>query len=137
MRRETWLAECCGARYARRPRPGDEGWLQEVRCAICGRDLSWRRGPGTTRRRATVDRTMRLYGRAKRARIDLGLELLRVRSRPGEGHTLWEIAAWCGCSDAYIRAVEQRALRKVRRALAARPDLRRMFEDAMGGRLAA
>ena len=49
--------------------------------------------------------------------IDLGLSLLACLRKPGETLTAHDIAAWCGCSRAAIQAIEERALRKVRRRL--------------------
>ena len=56
-------------------------------------------------------------GRAGSSYIDLGLSLLACLRKPGETLTSHDIAAWCGCSRAAIQAIEERALRKVRRRL--------------------
>ena len=59
----------------------------------------------------------RLIGRAGNSYIDLGLSLLACLRKPGQSLTSHDIAAWCGCSRAAIQAIEERALRKVRRRL--------------------
>jgi len=52
--------------------------------------------------------------------LDLLLELLlRVRA-PEARFTHQEIAVFCGCSDSAILEIERRALRKLRKAAAAR-----------------
>ena len=56
-------------------------------------------------------------GRSGNSYIDLGLSLLACLRKPGEILTAHDIAAWCGCSRAAIQAIEERALRKVRRRL--------------------
>ncbi len=56
-------------------------------------------------------------GRSGNSYIDLGLSLLTCLRKPGETLTAHDIAAWCGCSRAAIQAIEERALRKVRRRL--------------------
>ena len=68
-------------------------------------------------KRPTVDRTLPANGAAKRQRIDLGLDLLYRQRREGRPFSRLEIAAWCGCSDEYIRVIETRALAKLRRRL--------------------
>jgi hypothetical protein len=67
--------------------------------------------------RSTVDRRVVNNGKGKSARMDLGLELLRLATLPGAAWKPTEIAAWCGCSNEAIRMIERRALRKVRRAM--------------------
>jgi len=63
--------------------------------------------------------------RAKKgSRIDLGLEILKRRllierrlgvdTRAHPRITLWEIAAWCGCSEANISQVARKAMRKLK-----------------------
>ena len=53
----------------------------------------------------------------KSERIDLGLALLSKLRAPGERLTCAEIAGWCDCSPEAIRAIEAKALAKVRRQL--------------------
>ncbi|EIQ00732.1 RNA polymerase sigma factor, sigma-70 family [Opitutaceae bacterium TAV1] len=51
----------------------------------------------------------------RKARVDLGLELLMLCARPKQDLTLHDIAAWCGCTHQGIRRIERAALRKLRR----------------------
>ena len=60
---------------------------------------------------------------APTAVIDLGLELLETIRTPGVCYTQVEIAEVSGCSRGLIYAIEQRALAKLRRRVAARPEL--------------
>ena len=69
------------------------------------------------RERDTTDTLVPRQGKAKSVRIDLGLELLALRSRPGVAWSSYEIAAWAGCTNAAIQAIQARALRKLRRRL--------------------
>lgn len=55
----------------------------------------------------------KLSGDERRTRVDLGLALLSVLN-PGNPLTQCDIAAWCGCTQALIYAIEQKALRKLR-----------------------
>lgn len=68
-------------------------------------------------RAATRDRSVPMGGQAKTRRIDLGLELLARVTRPGHGHSLQDIAAWCGCTRDAILLTEQKALKKLRNRL--------------------
>lgn len=54
---------------------------------------------------------------AKTARVDLGLDLLAARFKPGQNFTLEEIAAWCDCSRQAIQAMENSAIKKIRTRL--------------------
>ena len=71
--------------------------------------------------RASLERLTEVTtGRAKGARIDLGLALLSVANPPGSERqvlTASEIAAWCDCTPAAIQSIERRALRKLHRKL--------------------
>jgi hypothetical protein len=49
----------------------------------------------------------------KRARINLGLELMRRRAVPGVGYDLDEIAYWAGCSANAIFQIQLKALRRL------------------------
>jgi predicted transcriptional regulator len=49
---------------------------------------------------------------AKSARIDLGLELLMRRARPGVPLHQKDIAAWLGCSQALIYQIETSGLKR-------------------------
>ena len=60
------------------------------------------------KRRDTRDDGGQQNGREKSARIDLGLELLALARKPGTTFTRYDIAAWCGCTDAYIYRIEER-----------------------------
>jgi hypothetical protein len=67
--------------------------------------------------------------------IDLGLAVLSVLREPGETFSVAEIAAWCGCSPAWIAQIEQTALKKLRRAFECRfPDLAGEFRHFLRGR---
>lgn len=48
--------------------------------------------------------------------MDLGLEILLATRPAGKRYTHREIAAYCGCTWAYIWLIEQKALRKMKRA---------------------
>ena len=50
----------------------------------------------------------------KKPQIDLGLALLSMRAKRGVPLSHIDIAAWCDCSKAAIRAIEQSALKKVK-----------------------
>jgi hypothetical protein len=70
------------------------------------------------RRGLTVDPEVKaLKCREKTERINLGLALLSVARKPGAALTFDDIAAWCGCTEMAIVAIEQKALRKLRFAL--------------------
>ena len=60
---------------------------------------------------------------AKSKRIDLGLAILSVVAEPCVTHSAGEIAAWCNCTPAMIRAIEVRALRRLRLRLNSDPNL--------------
>lgn len=78
------------------------------------------RSPEAIRRmRASVERFRDggPLGAALGTEIDLGLALLACLRRPGETLSTEDIAAWCQCSRSAIWLIEQRALRKLRRAL--------------------
>lgn len=49
--------------------------------------------------------------------IDLGLDVIRAVQQPGQTLSTRAIAEVCGCTNTCIWMIEQRALRKVRRAL--------------------
>jgi uncharacterized protein (DUF608 family) len=62
--------------------------------------------------------------------IDLGLALLSVLRHPNETLTYADIAVWCDCTPGFILLVEQKAFRKLRRALECRyPELAVEFRD--------
>lgn len=63
--------------------------------------------------RDTRDRNMPRSGHIRRDRTDLGLELLSIAAKPGQELTLYDIAAWCGCTNEAVRRIYARALRKV------------------------
>lgn len=67
--------------------------------------------------RDTIDPDVPRQGREKSARMALGLELLCALIRPGQTLTQRDIAVWCGCTNAAIRLIEQRALRKLAHSL--------------------
>ena len=67
-----------------------------------------------------IDREVPARGRAKWARMDLGMALLELARKPGEVFTHDDIAAWAGCSEMALRRIERRALRKLRGALGRR-----------------
>ncbi len=73
-----------------------------------------------------------VIGRAGSSYIDLGLSLLACLLKPGETLTSHDIAAWCGCSRAAIQAIEDRALRKLRRRLFATTTDRELAEELRG-----
>jgi DNA-directed RNA polymerase sigma subunit (sigma70/sigma32) len=61
---------------------------------------------------------------SKSRRIDLGLAVLSVLREPGKLYSLAEIAAWCDCTHEAIRVIEEKAMKKLRRALKKQaPDL--------------
>lgn len=66
----------------------------------------------TRARRDTKDPTVG-RGSGRSARVDLGLELLARRALPGEPITRYDIAVWCGVTDAAIFMIERKALRKL------------------------
>lgn len=74
-----------------------------------------------------------LRGRRLTRRINLGLSLLHLCAEPGVPLTRDDIAAWCGCSDGAILWIEQRAIRKLRRALYLRADrqLRELIDSLL------
>jgi hypothetical protein len=49
--------------------------------------------------------------------IALGLAIAELCRKPGHRLTCDDIADFCGCSGAYIRQIEKRALRKLKVAL--------------------
>jgi len=55
-------------------------------------------------------------------RTDLGLAIAHAACLPGQRRTLEEIASFCACRNQNIRQIEQRALRKLRKALFFRRD---------------
>lgn len=57
---------------------------------------------------------MKLTGKKKSSRIDLGLALLAAIAIPEVGYSQTEIAAWAGCSQQRIKQIEYKALRKLR-----------------------
>jgi hypothetical protein len=63
-------------------------------------------------------RRARQRRREKPARIDLGLAVLSALSVPGERKLYHEIAAWCDCTEVFIRHIELCALNKLKRKLA-------------------
>lgn len=58
-----------------------------------------------------------VHGKAKTRQIDLRLAELRATLAPGECLSCAEIASRCHCSAWVIRNAEERALKKLRRAL--------------------
>lgn len=64
--------------------------------------------------RARPDESVPLYGKAKSERIDLGLAILQTRPTPAGGYSLNDLANFMGCSDEYVRNLEQRAFEKLR-----------------------
>lgn len=54
---------------------------------------------------------------AKSDRVNMGLELLAARSKPGQNFSCEEIAAWCDCSWQAIWHIERKAIRKIRARL--------------------
>jgi hypothetical protein len=58
----------------------------------------------------------------KAGRIDLGLAILSAVAKPRATHSAGEIAAWCDCTPAMIRAIELRALRRLRLRLNSDPN---------------
>lgn len=81
------------------------------------RDLSQSGAAARANRRATVDKSVGQSGAEKETRTDLGLAMLReVYAVPGVHYSLQEIAIWAGCTDANIRRIEVKGLRRLRRA---------------------
>lgn len=68
-------------------------------------------------RRDTIDNTVRICGREKSVRVDLGLALLMVVRKPHRRLTTTDIAAWCGCTNTAIDNIQHRALKKLRNHL--------------------
>jgi hypothetical protein len=71
----------------------------------------------TYNRLRTVDRDVPNNRSAKTERIDLGLAILSALSPAGQVWERIEIAAFCGCTNEYIRAIEFKALKKLRHRL--------------------
>lgn len=69
-----------------------------------------------------------INGSDKTARIDLGVELLMRRAQYGVGLSYYDIAAWLGCTDAYVYMLIQRVLRRLSNKLQF-GSLRRMGEE--------
>ena len=67
--------------------------------------------------RDTIDETVSRSARDKRDRVDLGLALLCMIIKPGKQLSRYDIAAWCGCTDAGIYMLERRAMKKLRNKL--------------------
>lgn len=67
--------------------------------------------------RDTIDLDVPRTGPAKQARTDLGLALLSLLVKPGVRLTRYDIAAWCGCTDAAIYRLEIEIMRKLRNRL--------------------
>jgi hypothetical protein len=59
---------------------------------------------------------------AKTQRIDLGLAILSALARPRATFEQEDIAAFCGCTKSYISHIETRALRRLRKKVAAQFD---------------
>lgn len=91
------------------------------------------------RRNETRDLTVERAGLQKQGRVKLGLALLRDVAIPGVEYDYSEIAAWCGCTDSAILAIEQRALRKLRHRFRFMrdPRLRDLMEQMFERRQAA
>ena len=79
-----------------------------------------------------ADAALPANGGAKTERINLGLDLLAMRTPPGVELTQTEIAAWCGCRSEYIRQIEERGLRKIRRKLMSNPELAEAWREVIG-----
>jgi len=88
--------------------------LEERRKRYNIRTIKWRRA----KRQAAKLMDSKKSGPMKATRIDLGLDILRTKARPGVPMTLYEIAAWAGCTIESIRKVEQQAFDKLRPLLA-------------------
>jgi hypothetical protein len=67
-------------------------------------------------RRDTKDESV-LAGKSRTDRVDLGLALLQCVLLPGESLTRYDIACWCGVTDAAIYRMERQALKKIRNRL--------------------
>lgn len=52
-------------------------------------------------------------GAARIARTDLGLHLMSILRHEGATFSRYDIALWCGCTDAGIYELEKRALKKL------------------------
>lgn len=70
----------------------------------------------TKTRRDTVDEEVAEEGKSKSERINLGLTLLSVAAKPGASFTIYDIAAWCGCTDQAVKKIQDTALMKLRNA---------------------
>jgi hypothetical protein len=88
------------------------------------------------RRDGTRDFDIERQGPEKSRRIDLGITLLQRVAIPGVRYTEDEIAAWAGCTNSAIRLICEKALKKVRKRLECRPDLRRELAELLGRRTA-
>jgi hypothetical protein len=88
------------------------------------------------RRAATKDLSVPRTGREKTARVDLGIALLHRVAVPGVQYTTDEIAAWAGCTNGMITLIERKALKKVRKKLDCRPDLKRDLAEFLERRAA-
>lgn len=66
-------------------------------------------------------------GRAKSARVDLGLAVMSAMAERGAMFTREEIGAFADCSGEAIRLIERRALRKLRRRFQDAPELQEYF----------
>lgn len=64
-------------------------------------------------RRDTKDETVK-PGVERTERVDLGLALLEVLILPKQSLSRYDIAVWCGCTDAGIYMLEKKALKKLR-----------------------
>jgi len=64
-------------------------------------------------RRDTKDADV-LPGHERTARVDLGLALLECLIKPGQSLTRYDIACWCGVTDAAIYRLEVKVLVKLR-----------------------
>lgn len=78
----------------------------------------------------TIDRETQLIGPGKSARVDLGLELLRMAVKPGEELSRTDLAAWCGCSNTAIEKIERNAINKIRNKLGIDETLFHFFDYA-------
>ncbi len=68
----------------------------------------------------------------KGRRIDLGLAILSAAAKPRATHSAGEIAAWCDCTPAMIRAIEAQALRRLRLRLNSDPNVSQLeMRDAV------
>jgi transcriptional regulator with XRE-family HTH domain len=62
--------------------------------------------------------------------LDLGLEVLAALRSEGESFTEADIAEVCGCSQAYISQIAQKAIRKLRHRLRFTPGVH-SFDDLL------